>query len=213
MCMEKSVERFIFSSSGGSIYGIPQIIPINEKHETNPISTYGICKLVIEKYLEMYARLFDSKIIILRIANPYGKYQKPFSGQGVIATFLANNFLNNEVEVWGDGNAYRDYIWIEDVTDAIEKAVTYCGKEQIFNIGSGKGHNVNEVIQITQNVTGNQMKVIYQPSTAAEIGKNVLDCTLAKQELNWIPKVELYEGICKMCRMWNTKERAFTNEG
>lgn len=212
MCMEKKVERFIFSSSGGSVYGVPTTVPINEKHETCPISSYGICKLMIERYLEVYSRLYEGKVIILRVANPYGKYQKPFIGQGIIATYLASAFLNNTVEIWGDGTALRDYVWIEDVVDAFEKAIFYQGSSQIFNIGSGVGYSINDIIGIIERVTNKKMKLISKAATVAEVGKNILDCKLVEEEMNWKAKVDIEDGIKRMCDMWNPSKKLFFNE-
>lgn len=150
-CRTKKISKIIFASSGGAIYGKPKEIPIKESHDTFPLCAYGISKLTMEKYLDLFQNLYDIPYISLRLANPYGIGQIPFHGQGVIATFLASILLDKKIQVWGDGRAIRDYIYIDDLSEAFLKAVEYKGKYSIFNIGSGIGYSINDIIHIISN--------------------------------------------------------------
>ena len=105
----------VFLSSGGGIYGKPLTVPIQETHPTTPLSYYGIEKLTVENYLRLMTSQSSTEAVILRASNPYGRFQRPFAGQGVIATFLASALLDKPVEVWGDGSAVRDYYYVDDL--------------------------------------------------------------------------------------------------
>ena len=109
----------IFISSGGTVYGRPIQVPISESHPTNPICSYGIVKLAMEKYINMYNNLHDINCTILRLANPYGGRQKVDSGQGVVPAFLSRAIGFKSLEVWGDGSVIRDFLYISDAIDAI----------------------------------------------------------------------------------------------
>ncbi|MHC1727998.1 MAG: NAD-dependent epimerase/dehydratase family protein [Syntrophobacteraceae bacterium] len=119
ICRASGVRRVIFASSGGTVYGIPQKVPISENHPTEPISAYGISRLAIEKYLSLYNHIHNLDYIILRIANPFGPYQVPVKKQGVIAAMLINAIKGRPLELWGTGAIVRDFIHIRDVIDAM----------------------------------------------------------------------------------------------
>ncbi|HEE0090757.1 TPA: NAD-dependent epimerase/dehydratase family protein, partial [Citrobacter braakii] len=139
LMVELDVSRIVFISSGGTVYGNPQYVPIDEKHPTDPVVSYGITKLAIEKYLHMFSKLYGIKTVTLRVANPYGERQRVETAQGAIGVFLHRALNGLPIEIWGDGNVQRDYIHVSDVADAFAKAVTYTGKEECFNISSGTG--------------------------------------------------------------------------
>ena len=116
-CAELGI-RFIFFSSGGTVYGVPEFIPITEEHRTFPISPYGIQKLTLEKCIEYYGYVYDLDYIVLRITNPYGAYQDPTKKQGAIAVFLAQAMMGETIELWGDGSVVRDYLFVKDLMKA-----------------------------------------------------------------------------------------------
>lgn len=208
-CIRENVKKIIFFSSGGTVYGIPDNIPINIKDHTNPISAYGIQKLMIEKYLEFYHRMYGIDISILRIANPYGKWQKPFSSQGLIANIIAKYYINETLEIWGDGNVVRDYIFIDDVIDAAIKAMNYKGDTKVFNIGSGIGISINDVIREIEKILGNQIKRKYIASRKQDVPINILDIKDSINILKWYPKTSLREGINCMVEQWNSGKKEF----
>lgn len=208
-CVKRKINKIIFASSGGAIYGPVQSIPIDEHHELNPISSYGIHKLVIEKYLDLAHKLYGINTISLRIANPYGPGQQPFKGQGFISTALASVILNKKVQVWGDGNAIRDYIYIEDVCEAFCKAIEYDGEYSVFNIGSGIGHSINEILENIKGIYNGEINIEYVNQTSAEVGKNILDCSRAAKILNWKSKIDFKYGIQMMFKTWDYRNEVF----
>lgn len=200
-----SVKKIIFASSGGTVYGIPEEIPVREIHPTDPTSSYGIGKLIIEKYLYMYSILYGLDYCILRIANAYGERQRPKPTQGVIPVFLARALQDDEITVWGDGSVIRDYVFITDVCNAFVKALTYSGEMNVFNIGSGQGHSLRDVIHVMERVTGRPLKVKYFQKRSFDVPISVLDISRARNFLQWSPMVSLFEGIARM-HAWMQKE-------
>jgi len=199
-CLENNVSRLIIVSSGGTVYGLPDSTPINENHSTNPICSYGVVKLAIEKYAYLYQYLHNLNTIVLRLANPYGERQRLNLAQGVIPAFLSRAINNQAVEIWGDGSTIRDFIYISDVVDAIKLACIFDGLENTFNIGSGTGLTLNQLINIISEVQGNQLKVIYKMPRKFDVPTNVLSIEHAKKFLGWKPKISAYDGIMKYYR-------------
>ena len=199
-CLENNVSRLIIVSSGGTVYGLPDSTPIKEDHSTNPICSYGVVKLAIEKYAHLYQYLHNLNTIVLRLANPYGERQRLNLTQGVIPAFLSRAINNQAVEIWGDGSTIRDFIYISDVVDAIKMACIYNGSENTFNIGSGTGLTLNQLINIISEVQGNQLKAIYKTPRKFDVPTNVLSIEHAQKHLGWKPKVSAYDGIRKYYR-------------
>lgn len=191
------ISKFIFVSSGGTVYGPPLRTPIREDHPTNPITSYGIVKLAIEKYLDFYRHNHGLDYVILRVANPYGEGQNVESGQGAIAAFLHKALRNEVVEIWGDGEVVRDYIYIKDVTNAIISAIKLRGsqKERLFNIGSGIGYSLNEILSTIENAVGVQISRRYLSARTFDVRANVLSIDRARIDLNWSPQISLADGI------------------
>lgn len=190
-----SVKKLIFISSGGTIYGIPTIIPIPETHETNPVCGYGIHKLAIEKYLHVYNYRYGLDYCVLRLANPYGTAQISDRPQGVIGKFVYKAIRNEPLEIWGDGSVIRDYIHIDDVMDAFKKALKYRGDQKIFNIGSGNGNSLQDIVASLEQVAGHSLDVVHLPERVVDVPLNVLDITMARTELQWNPGICLAKGI------------------
>lgn len=189
------VKKIIFASSGGTVYGEPSTLLIAEEHPTHPLCSYGITKLSIEKYLDIYRRTKSLEYVVLRIANPYGPLQRPKTRQGVIGIFLNNLLHKKPLEVWGDGTAIRDYIYIEDVAQACIHAMEKEPLACVINIGSGTGITINDLIQEIQEVTGENPQVVYRAPRAFDVPRNVLDITKAYQLFQWKPKVTLQQGL------------------
>jgi len=161
ICKEGGVNRIIFISSGGTVYGVPKQIPTPEDSPLNPISAYGISKLAIEKYLALYEHLYGLEYRILRVSNPFGPFQTTYKNQGVITEFLRRALGEKPIEIWGDGTVTRDYIYIDDVVNALELATVHEGDERIFNIGSGVGKNLNEIVISVKQLLGKELDVRY----------------------------------------------------
>jgi UDP-glucose 4-epimerase len=193
----KGVSRMIFISSGGTIYGNPRYLPVNEDHPTEPRVSYGITKLAIEKYLLMYQQLHGIRATILRVANPYGERQRIETAQGAVGVFLSRALRGEPLEIWGDGSVTRDYVYVGDVAEAFAKAVQYQGRLSVFNISAGLGTTLLELIKILENVLGREIACRFHPARAIDVPVNILDNTLAGGELGWHPNVRLPEGIAK----------------
>jgi len=187
--------KIIFVSSGGTVYGVPKHIPIPESHPTDPICSYGIVKLTIEKYLHMYHLLHGLESLILRIANPFGEGQRPDAAQGAVAVFLHRALNDQVIEIWGDGTVVRDYLYIDDVTDAFVRALDYHGTCRVMNIGAARGHSLNELLAAMEEVLGRQIKRTYLPARPFDVAINVLDSSKARDLLGWEPRVTLREGL------------------
>jgi len=208
-CVKAKVKKIIYFSSGGTVYGIPRYIPIDEGHRTEPLSAYGIHKLAVEKCLEYYGRTYQLNYNILRVSNPYGEGQNPFSNQGVVAVFLAKALMHQPIEIWGDGSVMRDYIFVDDVIIACIKILNYQGKNSVFNVGSGVGYSLQEIIRIIQKTTGSILDINYLAGRVQDVPANILDISLMKKEVKWSPEITINEGIKKMLSSWNYAKKEF----
>jgi UDP-glucose 4-epimerase len=188
-----SVKKVIYFSSGGTVYG-PQInYPINEESPTNPICSYGIHKLAVEKYLNLYHRLYETDYTILRISNPFGNGQSPRSNQGLVAVIKDKIEKNTPLEVWGKGDIVRDYIYVDDVINAAISILSYKGKHHIFNVGSGKGFSINNIIQFIKENINDNFDVVYKDPRALDVEKNILDIQRLSSETGWLPTLGLFD--------------------
>ncbi len=193
--IKQKVKKIIFLSSGGTVYGSSTVDLIDECHPTNPLCSYGVVKLAIEKYLFMYQQLYGLDYSVLRIANVYGERQRLDSGQGAIAVFLQKALCNEKIEIWGDGSVVRDYVYVSDVVDAMIAAMGHKGSERVFNIGSGEGTSLNALLDEIELITGNKLVKHYSGERKFDVQKNVLSIELAKKTLSWHPRVTLAEGL------------------
>jgi UDP-glucose 4-epimerase len=195
LCVANNIKKIIFISSGGTVYGIPQSVPVFEENQTNPICSYGISKLTIEKYLSLFKQLHNLDFVIIRPSNPFGSRQNPFGIQGVIPIFLGKVLRNEPIRIWGTGDIIRDFIYVEDLVDALYRASIYNTTSNVFNIGSGKGHSLNDLIAIIKTITGRDLSVTYSKSRNYDVPEIYLDITRANKELNWKLHTSLEQGI------------------
>jgi UDP-glucose 4-epimerase len=196
-CTQSGVGKVIFTSSGGTVYGPPETLPLTERHPTNPTSSYGIVKLAIEKYLALFRRLHGLDYFALRISNPYGPNQDPTRQQGVISAFLHRLHTGEPIKIWGDGSVVRDYLYVSDLVDALEHASEVEPREPVINLGSGCGISLNELLRLMADIVGERPAVEYLSARALDVPAVVLDISRAGQELGWSPKTELAEGITR----------------
>ena len=141
------LKKFVFVSSGGTVYGVAQSLPIREEHPTNPISPYGITKLTLEKYILMFVSLTGLPAVIVRPSNAYGEQQQAFSGQGFVATAIKSIMLKQPVNIFGPHGTVRDYLHAEDIARGIVAALDFGLPGEVYNIGSGIGMNNIEVLE------------------------------------------------------------------
>ena len=198
------LKKIVFLSSGGTVYGIPKYLPIDEAHPTDPLCSYGIGKLAIEKYLELYRSLYGIDYAVLRVSNPYGERQRLTAAQGAVAVFLGKALHKQKITIWGDGSVARDYIYVGDLIASLLTVMNYSGKQRIFNIGSGSPTTLNALVAAIESVINTKVDLEFLPARAFDVPINVLDIARAKHELGWTPTVNLYDGLLKM-KNWITK--------
>ncbi|MFA6571831.1 MAG: NAD-dependent epimerase/dehydratase family protein [Bacteroidota bacterium] len=195
-----NIEKIIYVSSGGTVYGHPRFLPITEEHPTNPVSPYGISKLAAEKYAIMYYLNKQLPVAVVRPSNAYGPGQKAFTGQGFVATAIASILEKKEINIFGENGTIRDYIYVSDLADAIIK-VAYKGKAgEIYNIGSSIGKNNKEILNIINSFTAkNQMEPIINtlPSREFDVSKNILSWEKINCDTGWKPTTSLEKGMEK----------------
>jgi UDP-glucose 4-epimerase len=177
--VEYGVKRVVFVPSGGTVYGVPRQNPIPETHPTDPICSYGIHKLAIEKYLYLHRSLDQLDRVVLRVSNLYGEHQSLDRPLGAGFHFANHAVKGTPIDIWGDGSLRRDFVHVDDVVDALLRTITYRGPEYLFNIGSGRSVSLNELIQMI----GNRLKRNYRPARAFDVHENLLD--IRRQQRNW----------------------------
>lgn len=189
------LRRIIYISSGGTVYGIPRVNPIREDHPTDPISSYGITKLAIEKYVAMYATIHKIEYRIARPANVYGEGQHLHVGQGVVSVFLDRCLKRKPIEIWGDGTVSRDYIYVADMVRGIMKLIDHRGDGRIFNVSSGRGYSLNDIIATIRYELKIPVAVKYMTSRMFDVSVNVLDSSRFRSETGWIPQTDMVDGM------------------
>lgn len=197
LAKEAGVKKIVFASSGGTVYGEPMQLPISETHPNNPICSYGITKLTIEKYLHLFHHLHGLDYSILRIANPYGERQNPGGGLGAVTVFLWKVLHGEPITIWGNGDVARDYFYISDLVAAFVRVINDTPPSKIYNIGGGRAYSLNEIVATIQAVTGKAARVKYTPARRLDVPVNYLDITRARNELAWAPTVTLGQGLAK----------------
>jgi len=190
-------KKVIFASSGGTVYGEPEKIPVNEEHCLMPISPYGIGKVCMENFLKYYSYKYRIKYVICRYSNPYGPYQNPFSGVGVINKVLYDYHTGAETKIIGNPDvSIRDYIYISDLVDAtIAVAEDNHADNNIFNVGSGIGHSLTEILDEIKVVLSDKINIKNENFGIENVSKIVLDVSKIKELVGWVPKVTLKKGI------------------
>jgi UDP-glucose 4-epimerase len=199
------VKRIVFVSSGGTVYGPAAQIPTPETAPTEPITAYGISKLAIEKYLALYQHLYGLDYRILRVANPFGPYQVPTKNQGIIATLISRALRHERIEIWGDGSAVRDYIFVGDVIDAMEAAAADRGGGRIFNVGTGQGRSLREIIASIEAQLGGALDISWTPGRPIDVPTSIMAIERARDVLGWTPKTPFEKGLEQTVAWWRTK--------
>lgn len=194
-CVKNNVKKVIFISSGGTVYGNPVKLPINEAHPTDPLNSYGIIKLTIEKYLSLYKSQKGLDYKILRFSNPFGERQNPLLSQGLIPHLLYRVKNKKPLEIWGNGNITRDYFYIKDGARSIYRAIIDRSGNNIYNISSGKGLSINQILNKFKSRLKLKFKVKYMESRRFDVRSNILDNRLAAKFLKWKPETAFDEGL------------------
>lgn len=193
ICAKNNI-KFVYFSSGGTIYGNNKNGSHNETDKKEPISYYGLSKNIIEEMIEFESKRNDLKYLILRPSNPYGYGQNIYGKQGLIAVSIGKILKKEALTVWGDGNSVRDYIYIDDLTDAVYQLVNYNIINESLNIGSGVGYSVNKIIKILDETIAADINVDYVPSRGVDVDSLILDTSKLKMLIDFNP-IDIKSGI------------------
>lgn len=195
---DEGVKKVIFPSSGGTIYGEPKRLPVREEDCALPSNPYAISKWAVERYLHHFHELYGLDYLILRYSNPYGERQSPYGMQGVIPIFLNRIKHNQRPVIYGDGSMVRDYIYITDIIDATSILFESVIKDKVFNVGSGTGVSLNEIIKTMYSIFGEEIRPIYEiNSSRTYVTSIVLDIAKIETKTGWKPSTSIEEGIRK----------------
>lgn len=192
-----SGKHLVYISSGGAVYGKPRVTPIPEQHTLCPVSYYGAGKLAAEGFLRVFALQSRNQVTILRPSNLYGPGQSARPGFGLIRTAIMCLLKNRPLEIWGDGSAARDYLYIDDFSDAFLHLLdeTPDSGLQVFNIGYGQAFSVNEVCNLLELASGRQLTRKYIATRKSDPQQVCLDTSLLQARTLWTPKIQLGAGI------------------
>ena len=204
--ISNDVKKFIFASTGGAIYGEPEIIPADENTEPYPISPYGTSKYAIEKYLGYYNYVHGFNYVALRYANVYGPRQNPHGEAGVIAIFCSRILSGDSCTIFGDGSQTRDYVYVEDVAKANLLALD--ASVGNYNIGTGVETSVSDLVSELKNASGRDFEVVHGDERPGEVQSISLEVSLAETALGWRPNEDLASGIKKTWDWFDVKSKA-----
>ena len=188
------VEKFIYASTGGAVYGEPEYLPADEAHPINPLDPYGASKHFVEHYLYLYGVNYGLRYTILRYPNVYGPRQDPYGEAGVVAIFTGQMLRGEQAVINGSGEQERDFVYVGDVVEANLLALDR-GDGGIYNLGWGFGTSVNEIFARLKEITGYEKEAVHGPPKKGEVFKICLDATKARRELGWLPRISLDEGL------------------
>jgi UDP-glucose 4-epimerase len=201
---KNGLKKVIFASTGGAIYGEPEYVPQDEKHPLQPLSPYGITKLVTERYLFFYEQTHGIQWIALRYANVYGPRQNPHGEAGVIAIFIEKMLVNEPAFINGNGLQTRDYVYVKDVVQANLKALNY-DKSGIFNVGTGKETTVVTLFRNLKQLTGTTIAEDHKPGKAGEQLRSVISTDAISKELGWVNQFDLKVGLAETVGWFKNK--------
>lgn len=192
---QAGVKNIVYLSSGGAVYGNSVSMPVKESSELNPVSSYGVAKLMMEKYLQMYAHLHDMKYMIIRPSNLYGPRQNFRSQQGAIPIFMRRMMRNETVEIWGDGTATKDYMYIGDFVESFLRLMESGLDNNTYNIASGDEYSLNQLLEAISSCTEYTPNVVYKPGYKSDVQKISFSCEKLHNRVAWKPIVALKDGL------------------
>lgn len=205
-CRHHGVERFVFTSSGGCVYGEPENLPVAETHPRRPDSPYGISKEVMTHYLDFYGKEFDISHVTLALANIYGPRQDPMGEAGVIAIFIGQMMDGQRPTIFGDGEQERDFVFVEDVVAAYVAAIEQ-GDGDFLNIGTSIGTNVNQLYEKLAELASFDGNPNYGPPRLGELKRIYLDPAQAREVLGWRPQTSIDEGLSRTYQWFSAQPK------
>lgn len=196
-CVRQGVKRVVFISSGGTVYGKDLRCPLAEDAPTNPISSYGVQKLAIEKLLYLYNYMYGLDYRVVRLANPYGPYQRPNGVLGAVTTFTYRGMKNEDITVYGDGSVVRDFIYIDDAVKGILNISSDFAKHKLYNLGSGVGVSIKNILEAVSHTLEKDLRINYVQGRSVDVPVNFLDVSRYENEFGKVSTISLEKGICK----------------
>jgi UDP-glucose 4-epimerase len=194
-CVRYGVQKVIYASTGGALYGEPERIPVPEEHPIRPVSPYGVSKYAGELYLQCFWAVHGLPYVILRYANVYGPRQDPYGEAGVVAIFTQRMLSGEQPVIYGDGTQTRDFVYVGDVARANLLALD--AEEVVVHIGTGEETTVNELYEQLARLAGFQGPAKYGPPRPGDVYRIALDVRKAKELLGWEARTSLKEGLAK----------------
>ena len=204
LSIQHEIKKFMFASTGGAIYGEPEVIPCIEDTLPAPVSPYGISKYAVEQYLNYYKAVHGLSHVVLRYSNVYGPRQNPHGEAGVVAIFCDRIKYGNPCEIFGDGRQTRDYVYVEDVARA--NILSLNAKDAILNIGTAIETSVNDIVRKLRTVTNRDVQVVYSPRRRGEVDRIALEIKRAGELLGWSPHVSLEEGLSRTWEWFGSEQ-------
>jgi len=204
-CARTNVKKIVFASSGGAIYGETDEIPTDENHRTQPLSPYGVAKLAAEHYLRCYEKWNGLDYTCLRYANVYGPRQDPKGEAGVVAIFADHMLSGRNPTLYGDGSMTRDYVYVDDVTEATIRA-TEGGSGECINIGTSCETSVKDLYNTMQALTDFRGSPQYRPARPGELERSCLSVEKARRILGWAPRIGLEEGLSRTIEWFRQRQ-------
>jgi UDP-glucose 4-epimerase len=199
-CVEQGVEKIVFASTGGAVYGEQETFPVPEDHPQYPVSPYGVSKLAAERYMYYYHIQYGLPYAALRYANVYGPRQDPHGEAGVVAIFCGNLVEGKSSRINGTGEQTRDYVYVRDVARANVLALEGEVPSGAYNIGTGIETSVNRLYELLRAISGKDLPAEYGPAKPGEQIRSSVDPTLASHVLGWRPEVNLTAGLTQTLR-------------
>ena len=196
-CARQGVERVVFFSSGGTVYGKSGRCPFREDAPTEPITSYGVQKLAIEKLLFLYRHMYGLDYRIIRLANPYGPWQRPNGQLGAVTTFVYKALAGEPIEIYGDGHVVRDFLYIDDAVRGVLNIARGESEHRLFNLGSGTGTSIRDILGTVERTLGVSPEVRYTPARAVDVPANYLDISRYETAYGPLDPIPLEEGILR----------------
>lgn len=209
LCLLEALQSFpnrhlIYVSSGGAIYGNPPQNPVSENTPVAPRSYHAAGKASAELFLQTFALNKSARVTILRPSNLYGPEQALRTGFGVIRTMLEHVRLGTTMEIWGDGEAVRDYLYVDDMVEACIRVIPHQGKCSVYNVGSMTGYSLNQLADIVRSMTGKSLAINFREARQSDVSAVILDSSKLHRDLGWQPTIDLPEGIARTWQWLST---------
>ncbi|MEE9553736.1 MAG: NAD-dependent epimerase/dehydratase family protein [candidate division Zixibacteria bacterium] len=202
--VKHGVKKFVFSSTGGAIYGEQDYFPADENHPLRPVSPYGISKLSFEKYLYYFKLQFGLEYIALRYANVYGPRQNSHGEAGVVAIFCEKLLKGDKAFVNGDGLQTRDFVYVGDVIKANLLAMEHPESGE-YNVGTGIETDINAIYDMIKSSTDSSQERVNREAMPGEQMRSVISYELIKKSMGWSPTVKITDGIAKTVEFFRSK--------